>query len=348
MNSVIIAAYKDPGYIEGNVQNFKNEEIIVAADKPQPELVSIIEKYNLKATISTERRGKAKSLNDAAQLARGECLIFIDSDTKLLELGNLNGLDAADIRKEVNSSTLMEKLANIDYFNMLITSMLVTRLNSCLSINGAAICIRKDVLQEIGGFRRCITEDTDLGLKLGMYGYNVGVTGRALTKAPPTLREWFAQRERWGLGGAEVVLENFRSIIRKPKVWIPSLILLYPALIGLMINFLLPASIFFKLLYFILPFMLFLPNQLVVALLLAVFEWQVTKNLLTIIGPFFVWMVIVFLLSKKVSYQLKARYLPIYFFVYSPLWTAICAVSVVKVAVYKWRGRQLTVENWPV
>ncbi len=348
MNSVIIAAYKDPGYMEKNVQNFNNEEIIVAADKPQLELISIIEKYNLKASISTERRGKANSLNDAAQLARGEYLVFIDSDTRLLELGDPEGLDAADIRKEVNSSTLMEKLANIDYFNMLITSMLVTRMNSCLSVNGAAICIRRDVLEELGGFRRCINEDTDLGIKLGMYGYNVGVVGRALTKAPSTLREWFAQRERWGLGGAQVVLENFKSIIRKPKVWVPSLILLYPALIGLMINFLLPASIFLKLLYFILPFMLFLPNQVVVALLLAVFEWQVTKNLLTIIGPFFVWLFIVFLLSKKINYQLKARYLPIYFFVYSPLWTAICAVSVVKVAIYKWRGKQLAVKNWPV
>lgn len=348
MNSVIIAAYKEPGYAEENVQRFRNEEVIIAADKPNPELITVIEKYNLKATISTERRGKANSLNDAAQLATGEYLVFMDSDTRVLELGNPRGFDAAEIRKEVNSSTIMEKLANIDYFNMLITSMLVTRLNSCLSVNGAAICIRKDVLQELGGFRRCINEDTDLGLKLGMYGYNVGVIGRALTKAPSSPSEWLAQRERWGLGGAQVVLENLRSIIRKPKVWVPSLILLYPALIGLMINFLLPASIFLKLLYVVLPFMLFLPNQVVVALLLAVFEWQVTKNLLTITGPFFVWLVIMFILSKKINYDLKARYLPIYFFVYSPLWTAICAVSVAKVAVYKWRGKELTVENWPV
>ncbi|MFO7967714.1 MAG: glycosyltransferase family 2 protein [Archaeoglobaceae archaeon] len=348
MRSIIIAAYKDPGYIEQNVKNFRDEELIVAADQPGPELVSIIEKYGLKATISTERRGKANSLNDAVQLATGEYLVFIDSDTRVLELGGLDGLDAADIRKEVNSSTIMEKLANIDYFNMLITSMLVTRLNSCLSVNGAAICIRKDVLQELGGFRRCINEDTDLGLKLGMYGYNVGVAGRALTKAPSSLRDWLFQRERWGLGGAQVVLENFKTITRKPKIWVPSLILLYPALIGLMINFLLPASIFLKLLYFILPFMLFLPNQVVVALLLAVFEWQATKNLLTIIGPFFVWLIIMLLLSKKIDYHFKARYLPIYFFVYSPLWTAICAVSVVKVAVYKWRGKELAVKNWPV
>lgn len=348
MNSVIMAAYKDPGYIEENVCRFSNDEIIIAADQPEPDLISIIEKYNLKATISTERRGKANSLNDAAQLANGDYLIFIDSDTRIVELGNLEGLDAAEIRKDVNCSTLMEKLVNIDYFNMLITSMLVTRLNSCLSVNGAAIAIHRGVLQELGGFRRCINEDTDLGLRLGMYGYDVGVVGRALTESPSSFRDWFAQRERWGLGGAQVVLENFKSIIRKPKVWIPSLILLYPALIGLTINFLLPANLFLKFLYFILPLMLFLPNKVVVALLLAVFEWQVTKNLLTIIGPFFVWSIIVFLLSKKINYQLKAKYLPIYFFVYSPLWTAICAVSVAKVAFYKWKGKRLVVENWPV
>lgn len=87
MNSVIMAAYKGPGYIEENVRKFPNDEIIIAADQPEPDLVSIIEKHNLKATISTERRGKANSLNDAVQLANGEYLIFIDSDTRIVELG---------------------------------------------------------------------------------------------------------------------------------------------------------------------------------------------------------------------------------------------------------------------
>lgn len=57
MKSAVLIAYRVPGFIEENVKKLMNEgfEIIVAADKPSDELLRIIRKYGLKATISDER-----------------------------------------------------------------------------------------------------------------------------------------------------------------------------------------------------------------------------------------------------------------------------------------------------
>jgi len=156
---------------------------------------------------------------------------------------------------------------------MFITAKLASRLHSSLGLSGAAFWIKKDVLLRLGGFRKRINEDTDLGIRLEINGYSIGVGGKALTKAPSNLRNWFSQRERWALGGAEIFLENFSRIIKNPKLWIPSLFMLFPALVGLIINLLLPNNIILKILYFTLQLMLFLPHKILVFVRLAIFEW---------------------------------------------------------------------------
>jgi len=67
---------------------------------------------------------------------------------------------------------------------MFLTAKIASKLDSCLSLNGAAFGIKKDVLLKLGGFRRCINKDTDLGVRLELNGYRVGVCRRAITKAP--------------------------------------------------------------------------------------------------------------------------------------------------------------------
>jgi len=371
MDSVVFVTHRKAGYIEENIkrlEGFKNEfEIIVAADEPNSEVCDLIQKYslkyNLRYTLSSTRRGKWRALNDAVSIATGDYLVFIDSDTRILDLGdwvargdsgkdNDNSFnydyDAIEIRKEINSSSIIEKLANIDYFNMYIISKFASKLNSCLGLNGAAFAIKREVLNDLGGFRDSINEDTDLGIRLGLNEYKVGVSGRALTKAPSSFKAWFVQRERWSIGGAELFFENIWSILKKPKLWIPSLLLLYPALVGMLVNLLVQDNIVLTVLYLLFPFMLFLPHKLLVLFLLAVFEYHLIKNILAILIPFLFWMVIMFILSKKVNYRLEYRYLPIYFFIYSPMWTLVCLTSVIKVFVYRMFGKRPKVRGWVV
>ena len=348
MKSAVLIAYKEPGFIEENVRNLtrKGFEVIIAADEPSNEILKIIRKYRLKATISDKRRGKWRALNDAVTIAEGDYVIFVDSDTIIAELEGFEEFDAVEIRKEINASSLMERLANIEYFNMFLTARIASKLGSCLSLNGAAFGIKKDVLLKLGGFRKCINEDTDLGVRLGLNGYRVGVCGKAITRAPSSFKDWLVQRERWSLGGAEVVIENLWSILKRPKLWIPYLFLFYPSIIGLVLGFTLPDSVILKALSLILPFMFFVHFKIVSLLLLSIFELHVIRNLIAMFTSFIIWALTVIVLSKKTDYSFELKLLPIYYFIYNPLWTMLCIVALAKVSVSRLTGRELKVEGW--
>jgi cellulose synthase/poly-beta-1,6-N-acetylglucosamine synthase-like glycosyltransferase len=351
--TAVIVAHRKAGYLEENIKFLKKRgfEIITAVDEPDEDCLHITEKYGIKTCFSQKRRGKWKALNDAVCFAEGDYILFVDSDTKLIELdsGDLKRLeefDAVEIRKEINGSNFLERLIGIDYFNMYLTSRLASIFQSCLSINGAAFIIRKDVLRKLEGFRKKINEDTDLGIRLGLGGYRVGVGGIAITRAPTDIKEWFIQRERWSLGGAEVIIENFREITKKPRLWLPYLFMFYPAIVGIF------AGIIFdryalKLLYLILPF-LSLPPKLLSILMLSVFEFHTATNLFSILISFSIWSTTIIILSKKTHSSIDLSLLPIYYFFYSPLWTMLCLIAVARVFVTKLKGNSINLKDWVV
>ncbi len=270
----------------------------------------------------------------------------MDSDTKIVNLCDLNGKDAIEIRKEVFASSILEKLINIDYFVMFLTAKLAEKFNSCLSINGSAFLIKKSVLQSVGGFRRRINEDTDLGVRLGLKGFRVCVDGKAITKVPSNLKDWFVQRERWSLGGAEVIIENFWKIVRRPRLWIPYLFVFYPAMVGFLLSLLLPDSLILKLLYFLLPLMVFLSPKLLSLTMLMLFEIHTIKNLLAILLSFIIWSSTMMFLARKLRYRIDYKLLPLYYFVYSPLWTMICITSFFRVLILKLFKKEIKVKHW--
>lgn len=350
MKSAVLVAYRKPGFIKENVKKLKEKgfEVIVAVDEPNDEILRIVREHDLKATISEKRRGKWRALNDAISLAEGDYIIFMDSDTRIVELGDFEEFDAVEIVKEVNASLLIERLAKIEFFNMFLTAKIASKLGSCLSLNGAAFGIRRDVLLKLGGFRRRINEDTDLGIRLGLNGYRVGVCGRAITKSPSRLKDWLAQRERWSLGGAEVVIENLPSILKKPRLWIPYLFQFYPSIVGFALGFALPDSVILKVLNLILPFMFFVNFKLVSLLLLSIFELHVMRNVIAMLVSFIVWALTVIVLSKKTNYEIEFKLLPLYYLLYNPLWTMICIVALAKASVFRLIGKELRVRGWVV
>ncbi len=346
----MLVAYRDHGFVEENVRKLLDMgfEVIIAADEPNERLKEIIRKYELKATLSEKRRGKWKALNDALELVSGDYVLFLDSDTKLVEIGCYERYDALEVEKVVNSTTLVEKLVGIDYLNMLLATKLASRLEACLTVNGAAFIVKREVLEKLGGFRRRINEDTDLGVRLSLSGYKIGVGGRAITKAPSNFKDWLAQRERWSIGGAEVFIEHIGKILRKPKVLIPYLFLSYPAAVGIAVSLALPDSLILKALYFLLPLLLFVPHKFLSFVMLAIFEIHVIKNLIAILTSFLIWAGIILTFSKKVDYRIEYKLLPIYFFFYSPLWVMLCITAFFKVLFYRATGKKLKVKNWVV
>ncbi len=350
MKSAVIVAYRNGEFVEDNIKFLlKNGyEVVLAVDEPDENLRRSIDRYCVKASVSDVRRGKWKALNDALKLVSGETVLFLDSDTKIVELAETNGKDAIEIRKEVLGSSILERLVGIDYFVMFLTSKIAEKFNSCLSLNGAALMVKKKVLEEIGGFRGKINEDTDLGVRLGLRGFKVGVGGKAVTKAPSSLKEWFAQRERWSLGGADVLIENFFKIVRRPRLWIPYLFLFYPALVGMFFEFILPDDLIIKLLYLLIPLMVFISPKLLSIAMLTVFEVHTIKNLLSALASFLIWFITISTLSKVFDYEIDFKLLPIYYFFYSPLWTMICITAFFRVVINRAMGRRISVRGWKV
>ena len=156
------------------------------------------------------------------------------------------------------------------------------------------------------------------------------------------------QRERWAIGGAEVFLDNYKEILKKPKLWIPALLLLYPAFLGFLINLILKDGIFLKTLYFLLPFMIFVPSKLLTLILLAVYSVHVSKNTLILLSTFVIWVVIISILARKFKYKIDLWVLPIYYFIYSPLWMMLCIVCLIRVLLARRFGKRIGVKGWVV
>ncbi len=353
--SVIFAAYRNAGHIEDNYLRLKRSrvkcEFIVAADEPDPTLEFLLRKYSFRVSLSYRRRGKWRALNDAASIAEGRYLLFIDSDTKLLSkiediVRALESYDAVEIRKEIDGKNVLEKLVNIDYLNMFAVAKLSEKLKSCLGINGAAFAIRKDVFFSLNGFRNVVNEDTDLGLRLGLSGFSFGTAGRAETKSPGTFREWIIQRERWATGGAQALLNCLPELIKKPVLWIPALYLIFPAIVAFTLNDLMSGSILTKIIYFILPLILALPPKILFFVLFLLFQERMLKNAIVGIVTFIVWVAVEVFTARKLKWSINYALLPVFYFFYSPAWLIISFVALIRVSILKIARKSVKVSNW--
>ncbi len=81
--------------------------------------------------------------------------------------------------------------------------------------HGTMTIVRKAALMEVGGWSEwCITEDTELGLKLFERGYSAAYIpqsmGRGLT--PDTLAAFMSQRHRWVYGAMQIMKRHARAI----------------------------------------------------------------------------------------------------------------------------------------
>ncbi len=358
MLSVIIAAYRTKGLIEENLERLKDFgdpgdfEVIIAADEPDEELLSLIAEKGLKASISSTRRGKWRALNDAVKLANHPYILFLDSDTLIESLPeNYEEFDAVEIRKEVFRDGFWSWLVNIDYMNMFMAAKLAEKLKGCLGLNGAAFIVRKDVIQELGGFNSTVTEDAELGVRMAFNGYRFGTGGKALTKAPD-FAGWLRQRKRWAAGGAEIVLNYFWNFLKKPLLTLPALILIFPALIGLIINLILPDNLGLKLAYLLVPLIYFLPTIFSTFILIAIHHLYSLQNFLQLAFTFIAWCTFMAIAARKlrwgVNLPVLLAMLPFYFLIYSPLWTMLSLTTFLRVLVMRLIGKRYVPEDWAV
>ena len=72
--------------------NFKNFEVIIVSDNSSDNSVEIAKQYQCKIIELNENRGPGFARNKGAQLAKGEILLFVDSDV-IIDKESLNSLN---------------------------------------------------------------------------------------------------------------------------------------------------------------------------------------------------------------------------------------------------------------
>ena len=206
MISIIIINYLQKDFLAKCVQsiykNFnKNVEVIIINNSKEENLSDLKEFYPLLTIIENENTGYSKANNLAAKRAKGEYLLFLNADTEILndftedlvskfqnvEFGavglklqykngrfqNSFGLFPAILNEFRNRKTeLSFKRNNVKFIKE--RESRYSEIKEVDWVTGAALFIRKNVLNKVGGFDErffLFYEDIDLCFRLYKAGY---------------------------------------------------------------------------------------------------------------------------------------------------------------------------------
>ncbi|MDE2163902.1 MAG: glycosyltransferase [Alphaproteobacteria bacterium] len=163
---------------------------------------------------------KAGALNEALQLTGSDVkyIAVIDSDYRVepnwlrLALPLFAAPDIALVQGPQDYSdaetSIFKAMAYEEYRGFFQIGMVERNEHNAIIQHGTMTIVRKDALEEVGGWSTwCITEDTELGLKLFEAGYGAAYIplsmGRGLI--PDTLKAFQSQRYRWVYGAMQIL-----------------------------------------------------------------------------------------------------------------------------------------------
>jgi len=162
------------------------------------------------------RKGKPAALNLGLASAKGDVIAVYDADT-IVEPQTLRNLVAPLSQAEVSAScgptgvlnqeenglTKATALENTYYSGAGLVFEIRERLGQEIDLLGRNYCIRKDILEELGGFEETsLTEDFSLMFKLKEQGRRIAFCPKAFARdlVPSDWKAYSAQRKRWTAG----------------------------------------------------------------------------------------------------------------------------------------------------
>ena len=186
--------------IESIVKEYKKEldrgeiEIIIVDNASSDGSVETIQNSKLKIIENKENFGFAKGCNIGAKKALGEYILFLNSDTEVIDKGFLRMIKFLDVHKEIG--ILGGKLENIDgsiqpsagkfynLFNLVLMLLGLERLGFLRSspdtikkvdwVSGACMMIRKDLFTTLSGFDESLfmyMEDMEICFRAQQLGF---------------------------------------------------------------------------------------------------------------------------------------------------------------------------------
>ncbi len=207
-------------------------EVIVINDGSKDNTKNIVENLleiypNLKL-LNKENSGKADSLNKGIEIANGELIAVVDSDSfpsnkSLKKLGGFfnnpkMGAVTSFVTVRNKDSNIFAKIQSLEYVLLGWSRKLLDFVDSVYVTNGPLSLYRKSFVLEVGGFDpKSITEDIDITWNMLNHGYKTGMCldASVTTIVPNKFKLWFRQRTRWGLGGLQAISKYRSMFFRK-------------------------------------------------------------------------------------------------------------------------------------
>jgi len=216
-------------------------QIVVIDDGSSDKTLNVAKKYEkayvqihvLHRSREHSLRGKSVSLNEAiSTFSLGEILYFLDADHRpksdaLIRLvrhfsdskvGAVNGRSIPSNKHDALISTYVYIESLVHHRVTMFSS---DRLDLAPGILGSNFCIRRSLLQEIGGFNEeRLTEDIDLTVSIHEKGYKTRYEVTSITEheAPNTVEGYMLQHLRWNRGFNQVARTHWRRVLANKKI----------------------------------------------------------------------------------------------------------------------------------
>jgi len=227
--TVVIPAFNEEKIIKQTVQSvidadYPKKEIIVVNNNSTDNTKKILEKYQNKILVLDEpRKGKVNAINRGIQCAKGDIIVILDADTRVLhntlakivipfvnyKIGAVTGNVKVD-----NRSNLIEKIQVPDYnVSMNLARGVLSLYGTMPIISGAFGAFRKSAIVEknVSIFTDdTMTEDFDVTVKLLKKGYITSYEKDAIayTEVPKKIMDLVNQRYRWLRGFIQVYFKH--------------------------------------------------------------------------------------------------------------------------------------------
>lgn len=219
--SVIVPVLNEQDTIEWTIRSLKeqthvNTEIIVVDDGSTDNTPEICKRLNDLRMITylrfTERNGKSAALNYGLQFAKGEYVVFVDSDTTFDINAIYNiikplndprvGIVSGNLMVRNRDNNILTAMQQIEYlFSISVGRRIRARLGVLPIVSGAFGAFRKELisLDKIGGHEPGPGNDSDLTIRVRKLGYKIEFAPDAIcyTTVPEKFYSFIKQRWRW-------------------------------------------------------------------------------------------------------------------------------------------------------
>ncbi|WP_271398548.1 poly-beta-1,6-N-acetyl-D-glucosamine synthase [Salinicoccus roseus] len=219
---------------------YTQKEIMVVNDGSSDRSSEVLNELNAKYDFTfidlKVNRGKANALNTAVENASHDYVMVIDADTMVDDAApyymmenfkKLNNIGAVTGNPRIrNKSSLLAKIQTVEYASIIGCIKRAQVLTGFVNtISGVFTLFDKKALKDVGYFDTdMITEDIAVSWKFHFAGYKIQYEPRALCwmLVPETFRGLFTQRLRWAQGGQEVLIRDFKNMlkVKNPSLWI--------------------------------------------------------------------------------------------------------------------------------